>query len=208
MLSLVGGCLGVVAAYWGVATLVALAPENFPRLESVSICIPVLAFAFLLSTAVAAGLGAFTAARATSGDLRKGLVEGGRGQAGSKGSQRVGRVIVVAQIAITMVLVVGAGLLGRSLLKVLEVNPGFRVDKIVTMDVSLPWVDDPKAKASQAIFFANLIERLKQIPGVGKVGATSGLPMDGGLPNGMFLLMTQNEIPKTTDGFGLLQQKE
>jgi predicted permease len=118
-------------------------------------------------------------------------------------------VIVAAQIAITLVLVVGAGLFGRSLMKVLEVNPGFRVDKIVTMDVSLPWVDDPKAKAGQAIFFSNLIDRLKQIPGVRKVGATSGLPMDGGLPDGMFLLMTQNEIPKTTDGFGpLLQQKE
>ena len=101
-----------------------------------------LVFAFLLSTAVAAGLGAFTAVRATSGDLRKGLVEGGRGQAGSQGSQRVGRVIVAAQIAITLVLVVGAGLLGRSLMKVLEVNPGFRVDSIVTMDVSLPWVED------------------------------------------------------------------
>jgi len=211
LLSLVGGGLGVLGALWGVAGLVALAPQNLPRLDSVSISIPVLLFAFLLSTAVAAGLGAFTAARATSGDLRKGLVEGGRGQAGSQGSQRVGRLIVAAQIAITLVLVVGAGLLGRSLLKVLEVNPGFRVDKIVTMDVSLPWMEDPKAKAGQAIFFSNLIDRLKQIPGVRKVGATSGLPMnqDGGLPDGMFLLMTQNEIPKTMDGFGaLLQQKE
>ena len=210
LLSLVGGGLGVLGALWGVSGLIALAPQNLPRLDSVSINIPVLVFALLLSTAVAAGLGAFTAARATSGDLRKGLEEGGRGQAGSQGSQRVGRVIVAAQMAITLVLVVGAGLLGRSLMKVLEVNPGFRVDKIVTMDVSLPWEgwDNPKAKARQVIFFAKLIERLKQIPGVGKVGATSGLPMDGGLPNGMFLLMTQNEIPKTTDGFGLLQQKE
>jgi putative ABC transport system permease protein len=211
LLSLVGGGLGVLGAYWGVAGLVGLAPQNLPRLDSVSISIPVLAFAFLLSSAVAAGLGAFTAARATSGDLRRGLVEGGRGQAGSQGSQRVGRAIVAAQIAITLVLVVGAGLLGRSLMKVLEVNPGFRVDRIVTMDVTLPWVEDPKAKAGQATFFSNLIERLKQIPGVRKVGATSGLPMneDGGLPDGMFLLMTQNEIPKTTDGFAaLLQQKE
>src|SRR5439155_12500728 len=72
-----------------------------------------------------------------------------------------------------------------------------------------PWADDPKAKASQALFFSNLIDRLKQVPGVRKVGATSGLPMDGGLPDGMFLLMTQNEIPKTTDGLGaLFQQKE
>ncbi|HEX7697410.1 MAG TPA: ABC transporter permease [Candidatus Acidoferrum sp.] len=211
LLSLVGGGLGVLGAFWGVAGLVGLAPQNLPRLNSVSISVPVLVFAFLLSTAVAAGLGAFTAVRATSGDVRKGLVEGGRGQAGSQGSQRVGRAIVAAQIAITLVLVVGAGLLGRSLMKVLEVNPGFRVDKIVTMDVSLPWVDDPKAKAGQGIFFSNLIERLKQIPGVRKVGATSGLPMnqDGGLPDGMFLLMAENEIPKAMDGFGaLLQQKE
>ncbi len=99
-----------------------------------------------------------------------------------KAASALAGLIVAAQIAITLVLVVGAGLLGRSLMKVLEVNPGFRVDKIVTMDVSLPWVDDPKAKAGQAIFFSNLIDRLKQIPGVRKVGATSGLP-DGWRPS-------------------------
>jgi putative ABC transport system permease protein len=210
LLSLAGGGLGVLGAFAGVAGLVALAPGNLPRLDSVSISIPVLAFAFLLSTAVAAGLGASTAIRATSGDPREGLAEGGRGQAGSEGGQRLGRVIVAAQIAITLVLVVGAGLLGRSLVKVLEVNPGFRVDKIVTMDVSLPWVEDQKAKAAQGIFFRNLIDRLRQIPGVRNVGATSGLPLeDGGLPNGLFLLMTQNEVPKTLDGFdALFQQKE
>src|SRR5208282_2535791 len=166
LLALIGGGLGVLAAYWGVAGLVALAPENLPRLESVSISIPVLVFAFLLSTAVAVGLGAFVAVRATAGDLRKGLQESGRGQAGSQSSQRIGRAIVAAQMAITLVLVVGAGLLGRSLMKVLEVNPGFRVEKIVTMDVALPWVEDPKAKAGQGIFFSNLLDRLKQIPGV------------------------------------------
>ncbi len=209
LFSLVGGGLGVLGAYWGVAGLVALAPESLPRLDTVSINIPVLLFALLLSVAVAAGLGTFTAARATSGDLRKGLEEGGRGQAGSQGRQRVGRVIVAAQFAITLVLVVGAGLLGRSLMKVLEVNPGFRVDKIVAMDVSLPYVDDPKAKAGQAIFFSNLIDRLKQIPGVRKVGASSNLPMVEGLPDGRFILMTQNEMPKTVDGFdGLLKQQE
>ncbi|MGC2831267.1 MAG: ABC transporter permease [Candidatus Acidiferrum sp.] len=210
LLSLLGGGLGVLGAFWGVRGLVALAPQNLPRLDSVSISIPVLVFAFLLSTAVATGLGAFTAFRATSGDPREGLAEGGRGQAGSQGGQRVGQAIVAAQIAITLVLVVGAGLLGRSLMKVLEVNPGFRVDHIVTMDVSLPWVEEPKAKAGQGIFFSKLIDRLKQIPGVRKVGAASALPMvAGGLPDGMFLLMTQNEVPKTFDGFGaLLQQKE
>ena len=211
LLSFVGGGLGVLGAYLGIEGLVALAPENLPRLDSISISIPVLLFALLLSTAAAAGLGAFTAARATSGDVRESLVEGGRGQAGSQSSQRVGRAIAAAQIAITLVLVIGAGLLGRSLLKVLEVNPGFRVEQIISMEVSLPWFEDPKARASQGIFFSNLIERLKQIPGVRKVGAISNLPLQdgGGLPDGQFVLMTQNEMPKTIDGFGaLMQQKE
>ncbi|HKM91829.1 MAG TPA: ABC transporter permease [Candidatus Acidoferrales bacterium] len=210
LLSLIGGGFGVLGAFWGVAGLVALAPENLPRHDSVSISIPVLVFAFLLSTAVAVGLGAFVAVRATSGDPRKGLVEGGRGQAGSQSSQRIGRAIVAAQMAITLVLVIGAGLLGRSLMKVLEVNPGFRVEKIVTMDVALPWVEDPKARAGQGIFFSNLLERLKQIPGVRRVGAASNLPLvEGGLPDGMFLLMTQDEVPKSLDDFGrLFQQKE
>ena len=209
LLSLVGGVLGVLAALWGVAALVALAPADLPRLESVSINVPVLLFALALCTAVAVGLGAFTAARATRGNLREGLEEGGRSQAGSQGSQRVGRALVAAQIAITLVLVIGAGLLGRSLLKVLEVDPGFRVEKIVAMDVSLPlaegsqaqWADDAKTKSAQGIFFSNLIDRLKQIPGVRSVGAASALPLTGGLPDGMFILMTQNEVPKTVDGF-------
>lgn len=212
LLSLVAGSLGVLGAFGGVAGLVALAPANLPRLDSVSISVPVLLFALLLSTAVAVGLGAFTAARATSGDPRDALVEGGSGnrsQAGSPGSQRVGRILVAAQIAITLVLVVGAGLFARSLMNVLHVNPGFRVDNVVTMDVSLSWVADPEVKAGQAVFFTNLIDRLARIPGVRKVGATSGLPMDGGLPDGMFLLMTQDEVPTTADGFAaLFQQKE
>ena len=209
LLAILGGGLGTLAAFFGVATLLRLAPPDLPRLEAVSINTPVLLFALSLSTAVAVALGAFTAARATSGDLRGGLEEGGRGQAGSHGSQRLGRAIVAAQIAITLVLVIGAGLLGRSLLKVLEVDPGFRVAQIVTMDVSLPWIEDPKAKAGQGLFFANLIARLKQVPGVRNVGATSGLPLlDGGLPDGMFLLLNQDELPKSPDGFDALMRQQ
>jgi predicted permease len=216
LLSLIGGVLGVLAALWGVAALVALAPGDLPRLENISVSVPVLLFAFLLCTAVAVGLGAFTAMRATRGDLRKGLEEGGRAQAGSQGSQRVGRALVAAQIAITLVLVMGAGLLGRSLMKVLAVDPGFRVEKIVAMNVSLPWEnmsqprpDDPNPKSAQGIFFSTLIDRLKQIPSVRSVGAASALPLTGGLPDGMFVLMTQNEVPKTTDDFDVFfHQKE
>jgi predicted permease len=196
-LSLLGGGFGLLGAYSGIIGLLALAPQNLPRLDEVSINLPVLCFALLLCCGVAIGIGVFTALRATTGDVRKGLAGGSREQASSQSSQRVGRAIVAAQIAITLVLVVGAGLLGRSLMKVLEVNPGFRVEKIVTMDVSLPrpeWTDW-KAKAGQAIFFRNLIERLGHIPGVRQVGATSDLPMTGLGANGQFLLMTQNELP-------------
>src|SRR6202162_4096675 len=198
LLSLGGGGLGVLGALWGVSALLALAPENLPSSGSVSVNLPVLGFTVVLSSAVALGLGAFTAWRATSRNLRNQLEEGGRGQAGSH-SRRIGPAIVAFQIAITLVLVTGAGLLGRSLMKVLEVDPGFRVDKIVTMDVSLPWPawNDSKARAAEGVFFRNLLDRLKQIPGVRLIGATSGLPLDGGLPDGMFLLMRPDEAPKT-----------
>jgi putative ABC transport system permease protein len=209
LLSIAGGALGVLLALEGVALLVALAPANLPRLDSVAINVPVLAFAFLLSAAVAIGLGAFTAVRATSRDPHERLGEGTRGNAGSQGSQRLGRVIAAAQMAITLVLVIGAGLFGRSLMKVLDVNPGFRVDNVLTMDVSLQWATDLKVKAGQALFFANLIDRLGQIPGVRKVGATSGLPMDGGLPDGMFALATPNDAPRTMADVGaLFRQKD
>jgi predicted permease len=112
-------------------------------------------------------------------------------------------------MAITLVLVVGAGLFGRSLMKVLDVNPGFRVDGIVTMDVSLPWSRDPRVKDGQGLFFASLIDRLKQIHGVRGVGAASVLPLDGGLPDGMFLLVSQHEMPRTMNDLGpLFQQTE
>ena len=209
LLSLMGGTLGVVGALWGVRGIVALAPSNLPRLDAISINTPVLIFTFFLSTAVAAGLGAFTAIRATAGDLRESLGDGGRGQAGSQASQRVGRVIVAAQIAITLVLMVGAGLFGRSLMKVLQVNPGFRIEKIVTMDVSVPSFNDPQAKAALSTLFSNLTERLKQIPGVQKVGATSALPLDGGHPDGMFVVMNPNEAPHSMNDLRpLFQQKE
>jgi predicted permease len=217
VLAIVSGALGVLGAFGGVSALIALAPADLPRLESISINTPVLVFAFLLSTAVATGLGIFTALRATSGSLREGLGEGAH-QSGSLHRERFGRGIVAAQISITLCLIIGAGLLGRSLMKVLAVDPGFRVDKIIAMDVAFPWVgwSNSSSKATQRVFYANLIDRLKQIPGVRQVGATSALPLDGGLPDGMFLRMSREELPKNpgndedvTRQFDLLfQQKE
>jgi predicted permease len=209
LLSLAGGVLGVLGALWGVRGLVAMAPADLPQIESVSVSQGVLAFALLLSVAVATGLGAFTAVRATAGSVRESLMEGGRGQAGSALSQRIGRAIVAAQIAITLVLVVGAGLFARSLMNVLGVKPGFRVDRVLAMDVTLPWRNDPEAKAYQTRFFSDLVDRLAQVPGVRRVGATGGLPTDGGRPDGLFALVAPGAEPVTLDGLdALFQQKE
>jgi predicted permease len=208
LLSTIGATLGLIGARAGVRALIALAPANLPRRDGVGINLPVLAFAVLTAAAVAAGLAAFTAARATSGDVRAALTEGGRGLAGSSRG-RLGSTIVATQIAITLVLVVGAGLFGRSLIKVLEVDPGFDVDKVLAMDVSLPSSDDPQARTNQAALFRQLIDEAKRIPGMKRVGASSGLPLSGGHPDGLFAIVRPEEMPKSLDDLGaLFQQKE
>jgi predicted permease len=208
LLGLLGCAGGLVLAFWGVAALRALAPATLPRIENVAVSWQALAFAGGLSLLVAVGLGVVTALRATSRGLVASLLEGGRGQSGSRRGRRVGQVLVAAQFAITLILLVGAGLLGRSLLRVLAVDPGFRTDGIVTVDLAMPAADDPGARARLATFYGSTLERLRALPGVREVGVTSLAPMDGGCPDGMFLTMTQDEIPSTPEGFGALAAQE
>jgi predicted permease len=127
--------------------------------------------------------------------MRARLVEGGRGAAGSRSSQRLGRVLVAVQFATTLVLLVGAGLLGRSLLSVLSVDPGFRTEQIMTMDLSLPYSEDAAAKTRLAGFYGSALERLGAIAGVQEVGVNSVAPMDGGCPDGMFAVVSPQEMP-------------
>jgi predicted permease len=195
LLTLTGGALGVLAALWGVDALVALAPNNLPRLQDVAIDLPVLSFTFALSVAVAAGLGIFTALRATSGELQEVLAERGQGHTGTLRGQRLSRIVVAAQMAITVVLLAGAGLLGRSLLRVLEVNPGFRTEHILTMDLAMPSVEKDAQKVQRVAFLSELFSRLRAIPGVREVGGVDGLPLMSGLPDGIYVLMNPEEKP-------------
>jgi predicted permease len=203
-----GGISGVVLALWGVSALKALAPANLPRVENVAVSWPALSFAAGLSLLVAAGLGVLTAWCATREGMRAPLLEGGRGTAGSRPGRRLGRVIVAAQFAATLVLLVGAGLLGRSLMRVLSVDPGFRTKRIVTMDLALPDSDAPGARARLSAFYASAAERFGAIPGMEEVGVNSVAPMDGGCPDGMFLLLSPDETPATPEGFGRLAAEE
>jgi predicted permease len=205
LLSVAGGALGILAALWGVDALVAMAPSNLPRLQDVAINLPVLSFTFALSVAVAAGLGIFTALHATSEESRRpqnrrstllgALVERGQGHTGTLRGHRLSRVIVAAQIAITLVLLAGAGLLGRSLLRVLEVDPGFRSEHILTMDLAMPFDEKGTEKVQRVAFLSELFSRLRAVPGVREVGGVNGLPLTTGLADGTYILMNPQEKP-------------
>ncbi len=194
LLALAGGGLGVLGAMRGVRALVAIAPHNLPRLGEVSVSLPVLLFALGLSALVATGLGVFTALRVTSGDLQPLLVEGSRGDAAPASARRVGRAVIAAQVAITLVLLVGAGLLGRSLLRVLSVDPGFRTSNVLTVDLALPSVDETADAVRRVQFLSELNARLRRLPGVREVGGTNVLPLAGGFSSdGVYILMNPGE---------------
>ena len=192
VLSFLGGGLGILLAYWGVSALLALAPENLPRLSDVAINIPVLSFSLVMVMVVSISLGIFTALRSVSSAERSTLNEGSRGGIGSVRRQHLGRMIAAGQLATALVLLIGAGLLGRSLLRVLSVNAGFRTEGIATMDIGLP--DDLK-KTDRVNFLNKLLTQLRQIPEVTEVGGTNALPLSDLAPSdGYYVLMNPAQV--------------
>ena len=199
LLSSFGGVLGVLAAYFGVRVLLSAAPSDVPRLSDVSVNIPVLLFAAVLCVVVAAVLGVFIALRATAGDVRSALVEGGRGQASGMASQRLGRTIVAGQLAVTLVLLVGAGLMGRSLLRALSIDPGFRTEHVITMDLALPGAFENDQKVQRAEFINELFMRLRRLPGVEDVGGTNALPLETGVASdGTYAVLNPQQLAPAT----------
>ncbi len=194
LLCFLGGGLGIVAAYFGVRALLALAPSDIPRLDEISVNVYVLLFALVISFLVAGVLSMLTSLRATFGDVQSALAEGGRRQGTAVRSRRIGRVIVAAQVAITLTLLTGAGLLGRSMLRVLSVNPGFETEHILTLGLKSP---DLKARTeSQRVqFLDQLISRLETLPGVQGVGGTNVLPLKSDdSPDGTFAILNPQQL--------------
>jgi predicted permease len=187
-----GGILGVVLAAVGVRALLAMQSGNIPRASGVHVSWGVLAFALLVSVAAALAMGLLTAWRAGRGDLRAALAESQRTQAGAGATARLRGALVVAQVAATIVLLVGAGLLGRSFVKLLDVDPGFRTQSSLVLDLSVPSEGDHDSvwAARTAGFYSELMDRLRSIPGVRAVGGVSVLPLAGeGGGSGTFLVM-------------------
>ena len=196
LLCFAGGLAGVALAYLGIRLLLSMAPQNLPRLEDVAVNLPVLLFALAVSLALAASLGVFTAYRAGSSDLQPVIAQGSSRLSGAHKNQRTGQSIMAAQVAVTLVLLVGAGLLGRSFLRVLSVDPGFRTEQVVTLDLSFPGQDE---NAQRITRLQQLLARLHAIPGVVEAGTTTDLPLGtGGYSDGYFALINPQQLSPQT----------
>jgi putative ABC transport system permease protein len=169
-----GAGLGLGLAAWGTAAVVSLAPRDIPGLAGARVDLPVLGFAAGLGLLTSVLFGILPAWRATHvWSLARALREGGAALGGRHG-RRSRQGLVVAEVALAVVLVVGAGLLLRSFLRLRGVDPGFDPRGVATFDVSLPDAYSP-AQARQ--FFAALLDRVRALPGVRSTGAIFGLPL-------------------------------
>jgi putative ABC transport system permease protein len=177
LLSLVGAGGGLLLAVWGVDLLIRLKPHGIPRLDNVHIDGTIVLFtvAIAIGTGILFGLvPAFSATRGLSDTLK----EGGRGAAGARGGQRVRAVLVVAELALAVMLLAGAGLLLRSFMRLQAVDPGFKVEPALTFDLTLPDTSY-KEDATRIAFFDSVMPRLRALPGVKAASAVMALPLSG-----------------------------
>ena len=183
LLGIVAAGAGVVLARWGVTALVAAAPADLPRVDEVGVDVTALAFALGISLAASVIFGLAPALQVSRVQLVEGLRQGGKGS--SSGARRgwTRHAFVVAEVALAVVLVVGAGLLGRSLIALAEVDLGFRVDRLVVVRTSVPVAgrdDAPRATA----FYRGLLPEIRSTPGVVAAAGVFSLPTavrsDGG----------------------------
>ena len=178
LVSLAGGVLGVLLALWGVALLVRLGPSDLPRLNEVRVNGVVLAFTALVSFGTGLLFGIAPAIAAARGSLTAMLKESGRGSSGSRASQRARGGLVVAELALAVLLLIGAGLLVRSFSRLMAVDPGFHPDRVLTFGVSAP----PSKYAdrhSLRTLTSDILAHMRAIPGVSSAAVVAGLPLGG-----------------------------
>lgn len=198
LLTLTAGVLGVLFAYWGVSVIVGLYHGNLPRIGGIGVDTPLLFFALGLSLFVGLLLGLVPSLHVSHRQLQADLQEGGRGTGGAS-SSRIRNGLIVAQVGLTLMLLVGAGLLGRSFQRLLQVNPGFSAESAVAMTVSQAVPETPAAERQLAQFYQRLLERLRQLPGALAVGGTNALPMSGDGANGSFVIESGGQTAQTND---------
>ena len=178
LLALVGGVAGLLLAVWGVDLLIAMSPANVPLLKNVSLDSRVLVFTFMVSTLTGILFGLVPALQATKLDLNESLKEGGRSSTEGKRRNRIRGALVVSEVALSLILLVGAGLLIKSFYSLLTTDPGYATDRVLAMTLPLSTGRYPKPE-DQARFFQQLLQRTSELPGVEAAGLTTQLPLGG-----------------------------
>ena len=178
LLSLLAGACGLLIAAWSTSALVALAPPDIPRLENVALDVPVLLFTLTLSVLTGIIFGLAPALSASKTNLTESLKEGSRGSTEGRGRNRIRNVLVTAAVALSLVLLTGAGLLLRSFVHLAGIDPGFKYDDVAVMRV--PARAAYETEAEYIAFQHRVQQELANIPGVTSVGATNILPLSGG----------------------------
>jgi putative ABC transport system permease protein len=175
LLALLGGVVGLLLALWGLDLLLLLNPGTIPRLEETSIDTQVLGFALGISLLTGIVFGSVPAMRVSSPDLNETLKEGGRRPAGAS-RHRLRSFLVLSEVALTLVLLIGAGLMINSFLRLQSIDPGFNPDNLLTMRVDLPG-SKYAALHQRSMFYEQVLRNVESLPGVRSAGVISRLPL-------------------------------
>ncbi|MFL6568847.1 MAG: ABC transporter permease [Chthoniobacterales bacterium] len=176
LLSLGGGALGLLGAIWGTSAIEAVAARAVPMVGNIELDARVLAFTFAISTVTGVLFGCAPAVRASRTDLNETLNDGGRTPGAVSTRSPLRSAFVILEVALAMVLLVSAGLLMKSVLRLQDVNPGFNPERILTMNLSLPQAKYPK-QADQAAALDRILRGVQELPAVESAAVTTVLPV-------------------------------
>ncbi len=180
VIAVIGGAAGVFLAFWGIDALMTLRPDELPLMNTIAVNGPVLAFTLGLSVLTGLLFGLLPALQATTSDVRTAIQEGGRGGgSGGLAGRRTRSWLVVAEVALALVMLVGAGLMVRSLHQLIQIDPGIDADGLLTASVSLPNQGYEEGHQVTA-FFQELLGNLENSPGVLAAAVSTDLPLTGG----------------------------
>jgi predicted permease len=178
LIAFFGGAFGTLLAIVGVRVLVSLLPPRFPRTDAIHVNSFVFAFTAIVAVATGLFFGLVPALQASRTDPQQGLHEGGRGSSGSGRQARLRAVLVVGEVALACLLLVGAGVVLRSFVNLLRLDPGFQPEHVLTAEIALPRANY-KTTDNVASFYHRLLTNLNALPGVHAVGAGTDLPWTG-----------------------------
>lgn len=197
LLAGLGGSLGLLLALWGTDALLAFSPAEIPRLQTVSVDYRVLGFTLAITLLTGLIFGLVPALQAARFDLNESLKEGGRGTANNPAHRRIFGALVVAEIALALVVLVGAGLLLNSFLRLQRVELGIQAPNVLTVEVNLPAArySGNDSRAQRLNFYGQVIPRIQALPGVVSVGAIDSLPLSGSQRGWTFRKEGQNLAP-------------